>query len=113
MDLAEAIAASLNSNGARGQDPVANIFAGTKGMGDGEIRRRVGRESERGVIGYVDLIWPDKAAVTRSARLRIWLERRRWGRWLLRRRGWVIAATVVVVLLMGVVFPVSALTARY
>ena len=110
MDLAEAIVASLNSDAVRGQDPVANIFAGTKELGDGEIRRRIRRESKRGVIGYVNLVWPDKATITRSVQLRTWLERRRWGRWLLRRRGWVIAATIVVVLLIGVVFPVLVLT---
>jgi hypothetical protein len=109
MDLAEAIAASLNSDAVRGQDPVANIFAGTKELGDGEIRRRIRRESKRGVIGYVNLVWPDKATITRSVQLRMWLERRRWGRWLLRWRRWVIAATIVVMLLIGVVFPVLVL----
>jgi hypothetical protein len=112
MDLAEAIAASLNSDSVRGQDPAANIFAGTKEMGDGEIRRRIRRKSKRGDIGYVNLVWPDKAIITRSVRLRMWLERRRWGRWLLRWRGWVIAATIVVVLLIGVVFPVVVFFVR-
>lgn len=112
MDLAEAIATSLNSDSVRGQDPVANMFAGTKEMGDGEIRRRIRSKSKRGDIGYVNLVWPDKTAITRSVQLRMWLERRRWGRWLLRWRGWVIAATIVVVLLIGVVFPVSVFFVR-
>jgi hypothetical protein len=113
MDLAEAFAASLNSDGIRGQDPVANIFAGTKEMGNGEIRRRIGKGSKRGEIGYVNLVCSDKAVITRSVRLRIWLERRRWGCWLLRWRRWVIAATIVVVLLIGVVFPVSISAVRW
>jgi hypothetical protein len=112
MDLAEAIAASLNSDDVRGQDPAANIFAGTKDVGDGEIRRRIKKESKRGEIGYVDLVRLDEAAVTRSVRLRMWLQKRRWGRWLLRWRRWVIAATTVVVLLIGVVFPLSCLAVR-
>jgi hypothetical protein len=112
MDLAEAIVASLNSDGVCGQDSATNIFAGTKDVGDGEIRKRIKRESKRGEIGYVDLVRPDKAATTRSVRLRMWLQKRRWGRWLLRRRRWVIAATIVVVLLIGVVFPVSSLAVR-
>jgi hypothetical protein len=112
MDLAEAIAASLNSDGIRGQDPAANIFAGTKDVGDREIRRRIRRESKRGEIGYVDLAWPNKAVITRSVQLRMWLQGRRWGRWFLRWRGWVIAATIVVVLI-GVVFPTSNLVGRW
>ena len=112
MDLAEAIAASLNSDDVRGQDPAANIFAGTKDVGDGEIRRRIKKESKRGEIGYVDLVRLDEAAVTRSVRLEMWLQKRRWGRWLLRWRRWVIAATTVVVLLIGVVFPLSCLAVR-
>lgn len=112
MDLAEAIAASLNSDGVRGQDSAANIFAGTKDVGDGEIRRRIKKESKRGEIGYVDLVRLDEAAVTRSVRLGMWLQKRRWGRWLLRWRRWVIAATTVVVLLIVVVFPLSCLAVR-
>jgi hypothetical protein len=106
MDLAEAIAACLNSDSTRGQDSAASIFAETKDMGDGEIRRRVERKSKRGEIEYVDLVRSDMAAITRSAQLRMWLQKRRWGRWLLRWRGWIIAATVLVVLLIVVVFPV-------
>ena len=112
MDLAEAIAASLDSDGVRGRDPAANIFAGTKDVGDGEIRRRIKRESKRGEIGYVDLVWPNKAAITRSAQLRMWLQKRRWGRWLLRRRRWVIVATVVVVVLIVLVSLVSSLAIK-
>jgi hypothetical protein len=112
MDLAEAIATNLNSDCVRSQDSAANIFAATKDVGDGEIRRRIKRESKRGQIGYVDLVRPYKAAITRSVRLRTWLQKRRWGRWLLRWRRWVIAATIVVVLLFGVVFPTSCLAVR-
>ena len=99
MDLAGGLAESLNSQ--IGTDGVGR----PRDLGDAEIRRRVRLESGRGRIGYVDMFGPDKAVLTRAGRLRRWLERRKWGRWLLRRRGWVIAGTVLVVLCITIIPP--------
>ena len=105
MDLAEGITESLNSDVGHGQDTVADVVDETRGLGHAEIRRRVRLKSGRGRIGYVNMFGPDKAVLTRAGRLRRWLERRKWGRWLLRRRGWVIAGTVLVVLCITIVLP--------
>ena len=107
IDLAEGIAASLNNDPTCGQDTVGEVIAGTRHLGDREIRRRIKRESGRGRIGYADLVGPDNAVITRSVRVKRWLEKRRWGRWLLRWRGWVIAGVSLAVFGIAVVYPVS------
>jgi hypothetical protein len=107
IDLADGIVGSLNSDIPGGQETGADAIAGMRGLGDSEIRRRVRRESGRGKIGYMDLFGPDKLVITRSTRLRRRLERKGWGRWLLRWRGWVIAAVTLGVLLICGVLPVA------
>lgn len=103
IDLADGIAGSLNSHIPGGQNTSADMIAGMRGLGDSEIRRRVRRKAEHGKIGYMDLCGPDKPVITRSAQLRRSLEMKGWGRWLLRRKGWVIAGVAVGLLLIGVV----------
>jgi hypothetical protein len=108
MDLAEGISASLNGKISCGQDTIGDVLGQTKNLGDSEIRRRVRQESGRGWIGYMNLVGPDNVIMTRSTRLRRWLEMRAWGRWLLRWRGWVIAGVVLATFLLTVVYPLAA-----
>lgn len=107
LDLAEGILASLDSGISYGHDTMGDLLAETKNLGDSEIRRRVRRESGRGRIGYMGLVGPDKGFITRSAQLRMWLERRASGRWLLRWRGWVIAGASLGILSLTVVYPLT------
>jgi hypothetical protein len=57
MDLTEALTVSLNNDVSRGQDTDTSMIAGTKNLGNSEIRRRVRRESGREKIGYMGSFW--------------------------------------------------------
>jgi hypothetical protein len=107
IDLAEGILGSLGEI-PRGPDTLGDLIARTRNLGDSEIRRRVRREWGHGKIGYMVLVGPETGIMTRSARLRRWLEKKAWGRWLLKWRGWVIAGLTLAILLITVVSPLAA-----